>query len=537
MMTPSVRLAWGAGVGLVFVVVATVGVAHRDRPGTLSFAALSLLFGGYALLPALPSAGLSTVTVQAGVLEYITVFWAIFVCRYTGRGPALSRPLLAGLVGFLFLLMLGLTGSSFVPSDLLDVLFTANFVLQSLSYAVGVYGLAVVSRSVFVYDDLSTGGSVVLVTVGAGFVCLSVLLVAQNVVGSRLTRDATLIVLSLLALSVLAAVVRFQLFTGGASTGHLTREQVLDEMNAAVVIADRSDRILECNTVCERLFGIDRNRVIGERLDTVTGPLSAGTLTLSTTDGARRCVVERTALTATTTAQIGVAYRIRDVTDRVTREQRLDVLNRVLRHNLRNDLDAMRAFAETLQRDEDVETAEVAEQIETTATELSAIGATVERCEQLLGRERHTDTTVDLTATAREIAQRLSDQYPGTATVRPDGAQPIRTDPAWIEAILSEVVENGLKHGPGADARVEVVIEPVSDAVEITVRDNGPGIPAREQAVLLDGEESPLRHGSGLGLWLVNWGLSRLGGRLSFQEPDGGGSVVTLTIPDASESP
>lgn len=60
------------------------------------------------------------------------------------------------------------------------------------------------------------------------------------------------------------------------------------------------------------------------------------------------------------------------------------------------------------------------------------------------------------------------------------------------------------------------------------------GYLGRERAVLLDAEESPLRHGSGVGLWFVNWGVSRLGGGPRFRGRDEGGTVVSLTVPDIS---
>lgn len=74
----------------------------------------------------------------------------------------------------------------------------------------------------------------------------------------------------------------------------------------------------------------------------------------------------------------------------------------------------------------------------------------------------------------------------------------------------------------------------VDDDVEVAVRGNGSRIPDRERAVLLDGNESPLQHGSSVGLWFVNWRLSRLGGELRFQGSDDAGSLVIISISDRS---
>jgi sensor histidine kinase regulating citrate/malate metabolism len=72
----------------------------------------------------------------------------------------------------------------------------------------------------------------------------------------------------------------------------------------------------------------------------------------------------------------------------------------------------------------------------------------------------------------------------------------------------------------------------VSDGwVEITVADDGPGIDPAEYDVLDRGTETPLRHGSGIGLWIVKWGVDHLGGRISFDERDPAGTLVTVAVP------
>ena len=54
--------------------------------------------------------------------------------------------------------------------------------------------------------------------------------------------------------------------------------------------------------------------------------------------------------------------------------------------------------------------------------------------------------------------------------------------------------------------------------------------PAVDREVLLEGEEAPLEHGNGIGLWLVNWIVTRSGGRIAFDENDPRGRRVTLVL-------
>ncbi|GAA0535547.1 hypothetical protein GCM10008994_08250 [Halorubrum ejinorense] len=67
--------------------------------------------------------------------------------------------------------------------------------------------------------------------------------------------------------------------------------------------------------------------------------------------------------------------------------------------------------------------------------------------------------------------------------------------------------------------------------IEVTVADDGPGIEPTEYDVLKRGTETPLRHGSGIGLWIVKWGVDHLGGRISFDARDPRGTTVTVSVP------
>ena len=110
-----------------------------------------------------------------------------------------------------------------------------------------------------------------------------------------------------------------------------------------------------------------------------------------------------------------------------------------------------------------------------------------------------------------------------------DGAE-IAVSPV-LSSVLKNVVENAVEHNDAADPLVGVRATCVDEAVEIRVADNGPGISDHERAALERGNETPLEHGSGLGLWLIAWGTEMADGDLTIDDREGGGTVVTVRVP------
>ena len=119
----------------------------------------------------------------------------------------------------------------------------------------------------------------------------------------------------------------------------------------------------------------------------------------------------------------------------------------------------------------------------------------------------------------------------------PDAQRVLGDDSLGIA--LEQLVTNAVEHNDTDKPTVWVTL---SDGdrpgwVSIEIADDGPGIPEHERSVLTAGEETKLRHGSGLGLWVVHWVVTRYGGELSFEERPEGGSLVRIDLPAAPASP
>lgn len=218
------------------------------------------------------------------------------------------------------------------------------------------------------------------------------------------------------------------------------------------------------------------------------------------------------------------------------REQRLRVVNRVLRHNVRNDLNAILGnLADALETGAlDPATREriaVAEQCARELVDTAEKARVVHRTAA--------DSAVDrlrLDAVIAGAVRRVESRYPAATIERPD-AEPSVTVVADsnLEEGLVELLANGVVHQSADPPTVTLgVSSPAPEFVAVDVSNPGRPIPESDQRALLEGTETPLEHGSGLGLWLVKWLVDRSGGRLEFPETDGTECRVRITLPAAS---
>ena len=550
-----IRLVWAA-VGVVVlgtgVLIAGRTARLHDHPGVVPYALLAVLLAGLGATIAFSRSGVVPIELDAvsellliGGYAFASLLWIAFVFEYTGRGPAITPRRWVGIV-LLGGLTVGSTALTWgqqtgrVRLGLLGQLsYLTTFGLQVTVFSLGLLGVVLLVRSAMTYDDLPPGSAAAFVLAGVGITFLPLAIGYGGQLGGESIYHV--VFLQLTTVVGVFAWIAFgtDAFERGAAAGHLARETALDAMSAPVIVADRSGRLLDVNRVAAETFGIEttrlRNQLITDVADIPENPHAGQPTTLQTTAGRREFVIERTEVTDTDDDVLGRAYRLRDVTDRETREQRLQVLNRVIRHNLRNDLDAIRGFAEPI-RDGNLpaeEAGQYFDRIGTLATGLVDLADAVERSGRVLTEPHLERNRCDLVAIARTVAEEAMD---ADVTLDVTDTVVIRSDRDAIELLLDELVENAVTHSDRATPSVTIRVRPSGDGGRIEVADDGPGIPPEERAVLLEGEETPVRHGSGIGLWLVYWTVKRLGGDLSFEKRDPRGSVVRIDLPGFQDS-
>jgi len=344
------------------------------------------------------------------------------------------------------------------------------------------------------------------------------------------------------------------------------KNRAMDEAPIGITIADlgqKDEPLIYANEGFERITGYLREETIGNNCrflqgpDTEEEPVARMREAIETGESVQvelrnyrkdGTLFWNEVTLAPISSEIGdIRYYVgfqQDITTRKEYEKRLveqrdnlDVLNQIVRHDIRNDLQKMHASAELL-RDHVDEAGQV---------HLASIVDSVER-------------VVDLTETARDVSEvmlddgrdhepidlrevvvdqvgNVGDAYP-EATVAVEGSIPNVTVLAdeTLESVFRNLLKNAIQHNRGDHPEVLVSARLEPGAVRVRVADNGPGVPDdRKTEIFGRGEKGLESEGTGIGLYLVDTLVRGYGGDVWVEDrpsdgdrPAGAAFVVEL---------
>lgn len=229
--------------------------------------------------------------------------------------------------------------------------------------------------------------------------------------------------------------------------------------------------------------------------------------------------------------QLGVLSE--DPVEEALQNQYGDVLARVLRHDLRNRLNVIRLLGDELAAGK-ADAVEAGEKIRRVVDDLLETADKVRGLEQLTIGVPVEPTTFRVDALVDPLLMRYDDDA-SCRSHYPDGPPTVTTDRKLLRNALGELVENAVVHNDGDHPTVTVDVREADDpryACDIRVEDDGPGIPRAVLRPVREHRETDLLHGSGIGLWVVEWCLTRLDGDVTFEPSESGGTRVCIRLPN-----
>jgi PAS domain S-box-containing protein len=289
----------------------------------------------------------------------------------------------------------------------------------------------------------------------------------------------------------------------------------------ADIYDDADDRRAFVETLAHRDVGTEKLR-----LRTLTGDTFWGLVTVCRFEG--------------TDGETYIDGAIKDVTEtreyqQVLEEQneRLELLNRIVRHDIRNDMQLVQGMADLLEdlsgerEQPHLETIQARTEHVVELTDLMG-----ELMDTLVSEPEETLEPTNLSFVIDREVRELSSSYPD-ATIRTRGNVPLVEVMAndMLRSVFRNLLNNAVQHHDGDEPTVEVSADVQDDCVLVQVADDGPGIdPDRREAIFGKGEKGVDSGGTGLGLYLVYTLVDHYGGEVWIEDNEPRGSVFNVRL-------
>jgi PAS domain S-box-containing protein len=313
----------------------------------------------------------------------------------------------------------------------------------------------------------------------------------------------------------------------------------------AIIITDLKGNILEVNKGFEELSGYSRGEVVGKSyrefvpqeyaeviFESYNEAFREGKsvkgveIEFHTKRGEKKIIGGNIGLIRKNGRVLAFLGNFRDVTEKKRIERTLyelndtlRLINKIMRHDMLNDLTAIEAALELYRETGD-------ESI------LAIIHEAVERSVDLINRmrklEESTKMLEPMEVDVREIARKAADGYAKIVEINIEGDGKALADESLV-SVFDNLIRNAIVHGK--TDRIDISIDQ-KDFCEIRIADYGKGIPEDIRDRIFD--EGFSSYGStGLGLYIVKRIVERHGGSISVEEnkPKGSVFVIKLRVP------
>jgi PAS domain S-box-containing protein len=371
----------------------------------------------------------------------------------------------------------------------------------------------------------------------------------------RLWRQEEIEAMLALAASTSAALANAELYQRVA----LEKERsfaILANIADGIVAVDRDGRVVLWNEAAQKITGVPADEALGRPGDEIlSSPLASGSETplgdriVSVMRGREEVYLSVTeaVMRDPAGAVAGRIFAFRDISaDRLVEQIKSDFVSTVS-HELRTPLTSIYGFAETLLR-QDVLFGEAER-----ATFLGYIASESQRLTQIVDallNVARLDTgdlqmnlgPTDVRVVVDEVVQ--SARESGTNGNRfvvdiPPEPLPATADRDKLRQVFSILVDNALRYSPDGGT-VTVGVEGKEGSVEISVADEGIGIPQADQEQIFrkfyrgaDAETRSGPGGTGLGLFIARGLVTAMGGRIWVESREGEGSTFAFELPAA----
>mgnify|MGYP000448178206 FL=1 len=214
------------------------------------------------------------------------------------------------------------------------------------------------------------------------------------------------------------------------------------------------------------------------------------------------------------------------------RGHQLRLLNRLLRHDVRNDLTTIRGGIERLRSESDGHD-DVLARLERATEHIVELTETAGRLADRIDAEDSPQLIpVDLQPVVEMAIDEVRERYPrATIDCRDNPPIAVRAD-SLLDALVTNLLDNAVRHNDRTEPTVTVSVEEHAETVAIEVADDGPGLSDTQKRRLFESDAtSGQAPETGMGLYLVDLLVDRYGGSITIEDNEPTGAVFGVELP------
>jgi PAS domain S-box-containing protein len=211
--------------------------------------------------------------------------------------------------------------------------------------------------------------------------------------------------------------------------------------------------------------------------------------------------------------------------------QELETLNRILRHDIRNDVVVMSRLGERLEDHVDEDGEELIDRLLDRGEHINSLTNSLRDLMRTLLEENRelrpvrVDTAIE--SEVRDVSRSYDD---AVVTIEHISRVPVRAN-QLLPSVFRNILENAIRHNDSDVPEVTVSMQERADRVEVRISDNGPGVPEDIRADIFGkGQKGLESKGTGIGLYLVTQLLEEYGGEVWVEDNDPSGAVFVVEL-------
>ena len=226
-----------------------------------------------------------------------------------------------------------------------------------------------------------------------------------------------------------------------------------------------------------------------------------------------------------------------DISERKARERELEeqrdsleLLNEIVRHDIRNDLQLVTGYAELLKSHVDDDVKEYLETVQESASSGVELTKTARDLSIVMLQGDYEMESVDLVPILTEEVEETRNSFPYADIAIEDTIPQTAVEAdEFLGSVFRNLLKNAVQHNDKERPEVTVTVERNGDHLEVRIADNGPGITSsQKQKIFERGEKSLESEGTGIGLYLVQSLMDAYDGDVWVEDNDPEGAVFVV---------